>query len=276
MYWARIEGPSYSICLVIIFLLVGIWESVLPFRQLLGRAERRWKNHALMFLIGAVCTLLLRFTPVALAFAISGNSFGLLNKSWLPLSVRIVIAIPLLDSIQYWIHWSFHRVGLLWRIHQIHHSDPDYDVSTSGRFHPVEVLWTQALHLGAIALLAPPPGAVFLSVLLIVILNLSAHANASLPVAAERILNLVFVTPDVHRIHHSKNVLEQQRNFGQTFTFWDRLFGTYTAKPDEKEDFQTGLEGLEAYDTVSIGYMLAEPFRKQSQGDPKGEPNPLS
>jgi sterol desaturase/sphingolipid hydroxylase (fatty acid hydroxylase superfamily) len=275
MYWARIEGLTYSICLVSVFLAVGVWESVQPTRQLSGRVERRWKNHGLMFLIGAISTLLLRSTPVALAVAVSGSSFGLLNKSWLPVPVRVLISILLLDAIQYWIHSTSHRFGWLWRIHQVHHSDPDYDVSTAGRFHPLEVLWTQGLHLGAIALLAPPPVAVFISVLLIVTLNLTTHANASLPAAADRILKLVFVTPDMHRIHHSHDAQEQQRNFGQTFALWDRLFGTYRERPAAQgRDFKTGLEGVEVYDSMSIGFMLAEPFQKQPEGNPPKAPDP--
>ena len=120
---------------------------------------------------------------------------------------------------------------LLWRVHEVHHSDPDYDVSTAARFHPIEVVSVQGAYLAAVALLAPPPIAVFLSELLTVVLNLFAHANASFPRKVEKCLGIVFMTPDVHRIHHSADEADHSRNFGQTFIWWDRIFGTYLSQP---------------------------------------------
>ena len=169
---------------------------------------------------------------MVLAVAVAGSRFGVLNKPVLPLIVRCGIAVGLLDLLQYWIHWSFHRVSWLWRVHQVHHSDPDYDVSTAARFHPLEVLYSQGIRFAAIAVLAPPAAGVFAAELLTVILNLSAHANASLPGRIENIGRSVFVTPDLHRIHHSREVADQNRNLGQTFSWWDRLFNpTFAVEP---------------------------------------------
>jgi sterol desaturase/sphingolipid hydroxylase (fatty acid hydroxylase superfamily) len=152
-------------------------------------------------------------------------------------------------------------MNLLWRIHEVHHSDADFDVSTAVRFHPVESIVTQALYLGAIALLAPPPAAVFASQILIVAENLFVHANKSLPPAVERILRWIVITPDVHRIHHSEEFADQNLNFGQFFPWWDRLFGTFVSEPTRgPENFSTGLKELRGADTMAIGYMLAAPF----------------
>jgi sterol desaturase/sphingolipid hydroxylase (fatty acid hydroxylase superfamily) len=258
------------------FFAVAIWESVRPKYDLSTPAERRWRNHGLMFVIfAAISAVLLRANPVILALAVADSRWGLLNKPWLPLAVRCGITVLLLDLLQYWIHWSFHHVGWLWRIHQVHHSDPDYDVSTAARFHPLEVLYSQGIRFGAIAFLAMPPAGVLLAELLTVILNLSAHANASLPSGVERALRTLWITPDLHRIHHSQEVEEQNRNLGQTFSWWDRCFGTYTAIASAGNgNFRTGLKGLESYDSLGIGFMLTEPFRKIRQEDP--EPNPES
>ena len=263
MPWARIEGSAYWICLVVMFLVVAIWESFQPKRELSSPAGRRWKNHGVMLVIAAaVSTVLLRVSPVVLAVAVAGSRFGVLNKPWPPLIVRCGITVALLDLLQYWIHWSFHHVPWLWRIHQVHHSDPDYDVSTAARFHPLEVLCSQGIRFGAITLLAPPAAGVFIAELLSVILNFSAHANASLPERIEKTLRSVFVTPDWHRIHHSQEIGEQNRNFGQTFPWWDHFFGTYANTASAHNGvFRTGLAGLEECDALGIGFMLAEPFR---------------
>ena len=277
MPWARIEGAAYWICFVAAFLAVAVWESFQPQRELSVPAERRWRNHGVMLVIAACSTLLLRVSPVALSVMAAGSRFGILNKPPLPLLLRCALAVALLDLLQYWIHWSFHHVPWLWRVHQVHHSDPDYDVSTSARFHPVEVVASQAIHLGAIALLAPPPAAVLVSVLLTVILNFSAHANASLPAWAEQTLRFAFITPELHRIHHSRDMLEQQENLGQTFPWWDRLFGTYAPRASAPEAaFKTGLEGLENGDGLSLSFMLAEPFRDMRQPEPEVSPDPLA
>jgi sterol desaturase/sphingolipid hydroxylase (fatty acid hydroxylase superfamily) len=278
MQWARIEGAAYWICFVAMFLAIAVWESIHPKRKLSIVAERRWKNHGILLAIAAIIlTLLLRVSPVVLSVTVAGSRFGILNKPWAPLIVRCAIAVVLLDMLQYWIHWSFHHIQWLWRVHRVHHSDPDYDVSTAGRFHPLEVLYSQGVRLGAIALLAPPAAAVFIAEILSVILNLSAHANASLPPRSEKLLRSVFITPDLHRIHHSRNATEQQRNLGQTFPWWDRSFGTYAARASaDEEAFRTGLKGLENCDCLSIGFMLAEPFRKATQENPDVSPNPLA
>jgi sterol desaturase/sphingolipid hydroxylase (fatty acid hydroxylase superfamily) len=275
MPWARIEGAAYWICFVAVFLAIATWESFQPKRKLSIAAERRWKNHGILLAVAAVIlTLLLRASPVVMSLMVAGSRFGILNKPWAPLLVRCALAVVLLDVLQYWIHWSFHHVPWLWRVHQVHHSDPDFDVSTAGRFHPLEVLYSQGVRLGAIALLAPPAVAVFVAELLTVILNLSAHANASLPARIEKLVRSLFITPDLHRIHHSREAHEQQRNLGQTFPWWDRFFGTYAARASaEGETFRTGLKGLENCDCLSIGFMLAEPFRALRQEDPEVSPD---
>lgn len=277
MPWAQMEGSAYWICFVATFLAVAVWESHQPQRELSTPAERRWKNHGLLLVIAAaVLTLLLRVSPVVLAAAVAGSRFGILNKPALPLLLRCLITVALLDLLQYWIHWSFHHVSWLWRVHQVHHSDPDYDVSTAARFHPLETLYSQGIRFAAIAWLAPPVAGVFFAELLGVILNLWSHANASLPSTAEKALRSVFITPDLHRIHHSMEIVDQNRNLGQTFPWWDRLFGSYAGAGCAPAGYvKTGLTGLEGYDTLGIGFMLAEPFQSTAGETPAVTPESL-
>lgn len=260
---------------VVIFLAVAVWESAQPLRPLTWPAERRWSRHAILLLIsGIVLTVVLRITPVALAEAAVKSRFGILNRAWIPWAVRFALTLAVLDLVTYATHRAFHSVYFLWRVHEVHHSDPDYDVSTAGRFHPVEVVAVQGAHLAAILLLAPPPLAVLAAGLLTSAQNLFTHANASLPNRADAILRTVFITPSLHRLHHSDQVADQIRNLGQTFTFWDRLFGTYAEAGDLK--VVTGIRGLQNEGSLGLGFMLAAPFqhRTETQAQMQIDPAP--
>jgi sterol desaturase/sphingolipid hydroxylase (fatty acid hydroxylase superfamily) len=265
---------AYWLVFLTAFFSVAVWESFRPKRDLPWPTERRWRcNVVLLASSGALLAVVLRITPVALAGSVASSPYGILNKSWMPLGAGFAAALLLLDLTRYWVHRAFHSFYALWRIHESHHSDPDYDVSTAGRFHPLEVVFTQASYLAVIAVLAPPVAAVLVAELLGVVLNFVAHANASLPPSIERVLRRVFITPDLHRIHHSENVHEQSSNFGQTFSWWDRIFRTYLAAPAAGQyRLVTGVTGLQNESSLQIAVVLARPFqrRKQEQIDPAG------
>ncbi len=163
--------------------------------------------------------------------------------------------------------WLTTRCPLLWRVHQVHHSDPDLDASTGARFHPIEMIATQGAYLAAIALCAPPVGAVVLMELLFVFQSFLSHANASLPRPLESLLRPLWITPDVHRIHHSDQALEQRRNFGDLFPWWDRLFRTYLASPASGiANLRPGLEGFQNDRSLGLGFMLKLPFLRGNPG----------
>jgi sterol desaturase/sphingolipid hydroxylase (fatty acid hydroxylase superfamily) len=266
------QSTTYWIAFVGAFLAVAVWESFQPKRPLSGPAERRWGSHAVLLLVSTLLVkVVLRVSPVVVATAVAGSRWGILNRPWLPFAVRCAATLLLLDLTNYLVHRTYHAVGFLWRVHEVHHSDPDYDVSTAGRFHPLEVLIGQTGLLSVIALSAPPPAAVFAAELLTLLINFFVHANVSLPVPVERVLRTVIITPGLHRIHHSEEMEEQGTNLGQTFSWWDRLFGTYLDEPDSGEDrLVTGVKGLQTPASAGLGFMLSEPFRSraQSQADP--------
>jgi sterol desaturase/sphingolipid hydroxylase (fatty acid hydroxylase superfamily) len=266
MSWNRFQGPAYWLLFVGVFLAVAVWESLRPRSPLDWPTERRWGRHAMILALAVIArNVLLPVSAVAVAVMVSGSRFGILSSAWLPFFVRCALTVLLLDLARYGIHRAFHALSFLWRIHEVHHSDPDYDVSTAGRFHPLEVVLEQGALLALIALLAPPPIAVFGDVLITVALNLFVHANASLPVPIEKALRKAIVTPDLHRIHHSERIQEQSRNFGQTFSWWDRLFGTFLAGAAGGESgLITGIMELRNGASLGLGFMLAEPFRRRT------------
>lgn len=273
MNWARIAPIAYWALFTAAFLGVAIWESFQPRRELLVPAGRRWMNH---YIVVIVCTaasmFVLRAAPVGLAVAVARSPYGLLNRAWQPFAVRFVLTILLLDLVRYAIHRLFHSVHFLWRIHAVHHSDPDFDVSTALRVHPLESVSIQGAYLAAIAILAAPPAAVLSVQLLGLFQNFFTHANKALPPSLEKLVRLVLFTPDIHRVHHSLDASEQDKNFGEIFPWWDRLFHTYADEPEAgREALETGLEGYRTSESLGVGFMLTLPFVRQVSA-----PTPLS
>lgn len=263
MHWIRIESAAYWFSFVGAFLACAVWESLRPKRDT-NATERRWGKHGAILILCTVATMALyRISPVVMAANMSGSRFGILNKPWLPFLVRCVVAILALDLVRYTTHRLSHAVGPLWRVHQVHHSDPDFDISTALRVHPIEVVLTQGAYLLAVAVLAPPVVAVLIAELGSVLQSFFSHANASLPCWVDKPLRAVFVTPDMHRIHHSEVVGEQFKNLSDVFPWWDRLFGTYAEAPAAgDEGIVTGLKGFQNATSLGISFMLAQPFRK--------------
>lgn len=265
MPWQRFEGYAFWLLFASTFLGVAVWESFRPRQKLSAAPERRWSRHALVLMVSTVMSVALyRTSPVVAALYFSGSKYGLLNKPWIPLLGRCVLAVLLLDFVKYATHRCFHSMSFLWRVHQVHHSDPDFDLSTAARIHPIEVLLAQGAYFAAIAIFAPPVAGVLIAELFSAFQSFFGHANASLPGWAEKYLRPVFVTPDMHRIHHSEEVGEQFTNFGDSFPWWDHLFGTYLAAPAAgQEGMIVGLKGYQNSASLDVTFMLTQPFLRE-------------
>jgi sterol desaturase/sphingolipid hydroxylase (fatty acid hydroxylase superfamily) len=271
MPWTQIARRGYWLVFAVAFVAVAAWESGGPVRPLSVREERRWSRHAIVVAIGfALTTALYRISPAVLAATVQPSRFGLFNGTLLPVPARWILAILVLDLVRYAAHAAHHLVPLLWRVHQVHHSDPDLDASTGARFHPVEMAVTQGIYLAAIGFCAPPVGAVVVVELLTVFQSVFSHANASLPAWVEKPLLLVWVTPSMHRIHHSDQIREQNRNFGELFPWWDRLFRTYVPAPAAGvARLRPGLRGFQNDRSLDLGFILSLPFRRRPESSPQ-------
>ena len=247
------------------FLGVAAWESFRPKRELSAAPGRRWGRHGLVLIVCTVISVgLYRASPVVVAMAFAGSRYGLLNKPWIPFVGRCILAVLLLDFVKYAAHRAFHNVSFLWRVHQVHHSDPDFDVSTAARVHPIEVVLMQGAYFAVIAIFAPPVLGVLIAELISAFQSFFGHANASLPGWAEKPLRRVFVTPDMHRVHHSEEVEEQFTNFGDSFPWWDYLFRTYLAEPAAgQRSMVVGLKGCHNDASLGVAFMLTQPFLRE-------------
>ena len=145
----------------------------------------------------------------------------------------------------------------------MHHADPDFDVSTAARVHPVEFIFVQGGTIGVILLLAPPPIAVLTSSLIASVFSFFEHANASLPNQWERFVRPWIVTPDLHRIHHSERPQEQTKNYGEIFPWWDRILGTYTPQPEGR--LVVGMRGYQDVRSMGLATIAMLPFHPERE-----------
>jgi sterol desaturase/sphingolipid hydroxylase (fatty acid hydroxylase superfamily) len=152
----------------------------------------------------------------------------------------------------------------------MHHADLEFDVSTGLRFHPVEILLSMGIKLASVAALGPPAVAVLVFEVLLNVTSMFNHSNIALPPAADRILRLIVVTPDMHRVHHSVHPAETNSNFGFNLPWWDRLLGTYRPQPrDGHESMTIGVEPFRTRRDLRLDRMLIQPFRGPVTGRSK-------
>jgi len=258
------------------FMLVGLAETFRPRRSLTKPNGRRWAGNGMLALVNAGVYAIYTLGATLVAEMFSTSPRGLLNNPRMPFTLRFVAAVILLDLLRYGVHVLSHRIPVLWRIHQVHHSDPDFDVTTGVRTHPGEVLLIQVVSLASIALIAPPPIAVVVVGFATAVQNLFSHGNVNLAPWMEALLRTFLITPDLHRIHHSDQYEEQNTNFGFLFPWWDRLFRTYCPAPSVEHDkMGIGLQGFQDDRSMNPLHLLAMPFRAPlSAGNEVREPEP--
>jgi sterol desaturase/sphingolipid hydroxylase (fatty acid hydroxylase superfamily) len=241
------------------FIVVAGWETLVPRMTLLMPAPRRWRaNFGLYGLLALSSYLVVGTGMVGAAQFAQTQNWGLLKHAWIPFWFQWIVGYLLYDFSDYWAHRSSHEIRPLWRIHHVHHSDPDCDVTTSLRFHPLEYLFGQACSVLLVLVFAPPVSAVMASLVTFSIVSMVTHANARIPERLDRVLRYVFITPDTHRTHHSADVWLQFGNYATVFSFWDRLWGTYIQPRHDMDTF--GLPEVDPDRAIELSRMLIDPF----------------
>ena len=243
--------------------LLVAWELLAPRRQPTVGRWRRWPGNVGVVVIDTVLVRILFPTAaVGLALVAEANGWGVLNVVAVPDWLAILIAIVLLDLIIYAQHMLFHAVPLLWRLHRMHHADLDIDVTTGIRFHPVEILLSMVIKLGAVVVLGAPALGVMIFEVLLNATSMFNHSNVRLPIGVDRWLRRILVTPDMHRVHHSIVARETNSNFGFNLPWWDRLFGTYRDQPAAGHEAMTiGLPQFRDPSELRLDRMLIQPLR---------------
>jgi exosortase len=218
----------------------------------------RWTSNIGLFVIGSVVDTLV--LPIGIyAFALH-QAPGPVSRMGLPFAVELLLTFLVLDLWRYWEHRFFHRIPWLWRVHLVHHSDTQIDVTTSERHHPLEFILGTVVMMGLIAALGLPAGAVGIYLLAATVVALYSHANLRLDPSLDRLLRRLVVTPSQHAVHHSDLQPETDSNYGSVLTVWDRFFGTYV-DPQDARIPRFGLDYFRRPGDARLLRVLQQPFR---------------
>lgn len=268
---ATVYEPLLRICAFLaVFVLMAIWEWVAPRRAPSLRRRARWP-HNLSLLAVDIAAIRVLAPGAAIAVATAGeiNGWGLLNVVSPPVWIGIPLAVAFLDLAIYFQHVAFHALPTLWRLHRVHHTDLDFDVTTATRFHPLEILISTGLKCAAVAAIGAPVVAVLAFELLLNATAMFNHGNVRISSGIERWLRWIVVTPDMHRVHHSDNFNETSSNFGFNAPWWDRLFGTYRAQPAGGHTGMTiGVDAFRSAEDLRIDRLLIQPLLDNPGGYP--------
>jgi len=255
-YEATVRIASF----IIILALLMIWESIFQRKERVdSRRRRAARNLSLVLANNLIVRLALPVIPATFAVFAGQQGWGLLNYFEVPAAIQWLATIVVFDFIIYIQHVLFHAIPVLWRLHMIHHADLDIDATTGLRFHPLEILISLLIKLGAVAAFGFPAGAVILFEIILNATSMFNHSNIFIPFSADRWIRRLIVTPDMHRVHHSVIIRELNSNFGFNLSWWDRLCGTYKAQPTAGHAGMT--IGLAPYrKPLSFWRILSMPF----------------
>jgi sterol desaturase/sphingolipid hydroxylase (fatty acid hydroxylase superfamily) len=245
-----------------ILVLMAAWELLAPRRPLTTSKASRWMSNLGIVLLDTLAVrLILPVQAVGMALFVEAHGWGILNNFILPPWMRILLGVLGLDLVIYLQHAMFHALPLFWRLHRMHHTDIDFDVTTAIRFHPLEIILSMGIKMVAVAVLGPSALTVVLFEVLLNATSMFNHGNVRLPKEIDRVLRRIVVTPEMHRVHHSVVIKEYNSNFGFNFPWWDRLMGTYQAQPMRGHEGVTiGLSQYREPRRLTLPWLLILPF----------------
>jgi len=256
-----LSEQSRLLMLIVGCALLRLVELFMPLNRSANEGfRRRFPNIGLT--AGVVFTNLL----LSLAFAgvvafLQQKQFGLLFLINLPSWLVLVAGVLALDLFGYFAHVLLHKSSLGWRFHRVHHSDKHVNVTTAFRQHPGETVWRILWQVLAVVVFGVPLGVVTVYLTISVLNAQLEHANIKLNQSFDRYLRLVAVTPDMHKVHHSREQHQTDTNYSNIFSVWDRMFGTYTSRID-LGGLRYGLDGFDHYKKQTLRALLKLPFSK--------------
>jgi sterol desaturase/sphingolipid hydroxylase (fatty acid hydroxylase superfamily) len=245
-----------------ILIIMALWEVLAPRRPLTTTKVTRWAgNLGLVFIDSILVRLILPITLMGLAFLARQRGWGILNQFQLPFWFHLILGVLIFDFAIYLQHLMFHAVPLFWRLHMVHHSDMDFDVTTGVRFHPIEIILSMGIKMAVVLLIGPLPLSIPIFEILLNGTSMFNHGNVRYSTAIDSVLRLLVVTPEMHRVHHSTIRWETNCNFGFNFPWWDRLFGTYRPQPAKGHlEMTIGLDQFKDPKKLSLPWLIALPF----------------
>lgn len=255
-------GEIHIAVAIIVFTILAVLEGRLPRRAFrFSRRVRVFSNVSLALINNFLLQISFPILAVGASRIAEERGWGLFCwLDWSPV-LEGVVGVLLMDLMIYGQHVAFHLIPFLWSFHRVHHADLDLDASTGIRFHTIEIFISMGLKIGFIFLLGLSPVSVLVFEVLLMCTSMFNHANLDIPVRFDRVLRLLIVTPDVHRVHHSIRRDETNSNYGFNFPWWDRIFGTYRAQPrDGHQEMELGIELFRSERWLRLHRLLIAPF----------------
>jgi sterol desaturase/sphingolipid hydroxylase (fatty acid hydroxylase superfamily) len=250
-----------------ILVFFTLWETLRPFSSHPPHRLGRWTVNYLLFFSFFLVHILRVFSSVEVSLWAAQEKIGLLNQVALPFLSVLTISMTVRSLGAWVLHILMHKTPFLWRIHRVHHLDTVMDVSTTVRFHPIELGLSLLVSIATVLLFGLPVWAIVIYEALEAAVRYFSHANIRLPGKWDWALRFVFSTPAMHRLHHSTSRVEADSNYGSIFSLWDHLFGTYTTpKGKNLAGMPLGTMGFEKSKVQSFLWLLASPFRRPSDG----------
>lgn len=262
---ALVTDQARLVMLIVLCSLLWTLESIIPlYRFRYSRVRHAMPNVALTLML-VITNLSLSFSSAWLAAFSVRNGIGLFAFLGLPFWALIIFGVLALDLFAYFAHVLLHKSWLGWQFHRVHHSENLVDVTTAFRQHPGETVWRILWQLGAILVFGIP---LWVVVVYLILSGLNAeleHANIRLNLRVDRLLRLLVVTPNMHKVHHSRDQRETDSNYSNIFSLWDRLFGTYTSATDFRR-LNYGLDGFDVKERQTLSGLLKMPFVNYHRG----------
>jgi sterol desaturase/sphingolipid hydroxylase (fatty acid hydroxylase superfamily) len=241
--------------------VASVVEVVVPLRQQSRRSNGRLATNLWLLAITLGLAMLLNLTLALGAAYVARNGGGLLQLLAIGPIASFVVTLLALDGATYLVHRLLHQIPFLWRVHLVHHIDASVDATTAFRQHPIEGVLRFAFIAAPAWLLGAPPAAIAIYRLFGALNSVLEHANIRVPRALDRVFVLLWVTPDMHKVHHSRERVETDSNYANLFSFFDRVFRTFT--PSSRGPFvRYGIRGYDAREHQSIGAVLWLPFQR--------------
>jgi len=247
---------------MLLLALLALAETAWPRRPLVLGRFRRWRTHGLFFIANLAVARLLSLVVAVSAAALWAEQyrFGLLYLTEWHWLAEASLAFVLLDFAVWLQHWAMHRFSVLWRMHAVHHSDRDLDVTTALRFHPFELVVSTLYKSAIVGLLGVP---LLVALAFELWLNANAlfnHSNIRLPARMDRLIRFLLVTPDMHGVHHSVRADDQRHNYGFAMSLWDRLLRTYRIQSPSGPKHAIGLSDVQDERPACVVWSLKQPL----------------
>ena len=243
-------------------LLFWIIEGTLPLFKFQYKKVRHAGMNLFFTLITSIIAFALATTLLAASDLVTQHRFGLLYLVELPLWTQLVVGLLLMDLIgAYFVHWVEHKVKWMWKFHLIHHSDTTVDVTTGLRHHPGETVFRIGFTILAVMVIGAPMWIIMFYQSMSVLFAHLTHANINMPKKLDRALSWVFITPLMHKVHHHYTQPLTDTNYGNIFSFWDRIFGTF-AQVEDTTELVYGIDThMDPKENDRMGNLLKIPFQ---------------